>query len=68
MVHKAGVPWYHWYSRLVLLVFLIYTNDVTKYLLSTTKVCADDNSIFAVVKNMNASANRLNKDLQNMSN
>ena len=48
------------------LFFLIYINDLSDNLLSTVKLFADD-AFFSVVNDSNISANKLNKDLQKIS-
>ena len=50
------------------LLFLIYVNDLTEGLSSTTKLFADDKCLFSVIRDIQTSANNLNKDLERISN
>ena len=60
----AGVP-----QVLVLgpLFFLIYINDLAEGISSTTKLFADDTSLFSVVDSIDESANQMNMDLEKIS-
>ena len=49
------------------LFFLIYISDLAEGILSTTKLFADDTSLFSVVNNINESANQMNMDLEKIS-
>ena len=44
------------------LLFLIYINDLSNNLFSTTKIYAEDPSLFSVVNNVNLSEFHLNSD------
>ena len=48
-------------------IFLIYINDLPSELSCSPKLFADDVSLFSVVKNVNETAKKLNKDLENIS-
>ena len=50
------------------LLFLIYNNDLSDDLWTTTKLFADDTPFFSTVQNFNTSANHLNSDLRKISN
>ena len=49
------------------LFFLIYINDLAEGISSTTKLFADEASLFSVVSNINESANQTNIDLEKIS-
>ena len=49
------------------LFFLIYINDLAEDISSTTKLFADDTSLFYVVNNINESVNQINMDLEKIS-
>ena len=57
---SAGVPQG---SILGTFIFLVYINDLTEDLKCTIKLFADDTFIFTVVKNPNAAAVDINRDL-----
>ena len=46
------------------LLFLIYINDLTEGLSSNARLFADDTSLFSVIRDIQISANNLNKDLE----
>ena len=50
------------------LFFLMYINDLSCGLSSTTKLFADDTSLFSVVHDVTQSTNKLNDDLEKFSN
>ena len=50
-----------------LLFFLVYINDLPSELSCSSKLFADDTSLFSVIKNVNKTAKKLNKDLENIS-
>ena len=45
------------------LLFIVYINDLPNELKSSTKIFADDTSLFTIVKDKNESTNTLNNDL-----
>ena len=47
--------------------FLIYINDIAEVISSTTKLTADDTSLFSVVNNIDESANQMNMVLEKIS-
>ena len=49
------------------LLFLIYINDLTEGLSSNARLFADDTSLFSVIRDIQISANNLNKDLERIS-
>ena len=55
-------------SILGTMLFLIYTNDLSRDLSHKAKLFADDTSLFNVVHDINTSANELNNDLKKVSN
>ena len=57
---------YDWGSSRVCF-FLIYISDLPSELCCSPKLFADDKSLFSVVKNVNETAKKLNKDLENIS-
>lgn len=50
-------------SILLLLLFLIYINDLADGLMSNAKLFADDTSLFSVVHNVKTSADEVNNNL-----
>ena len=50
------------------LFFLMYINNLSCGLSSTTKLFADDASLFSAVHDVTQSTNKLNEDLQKISN
>ena len=50
-------------SILLLLLFLIYINDLADDLMSNAKLFADDTSLFSVVYNVKTSADEVNNNL-----
>ena len=48
-------------------VFFIYLSDLSSELCRSPKLLADNKSPFSVAKNINETAKRPNKDLENMS-
>ena len=63
----ASIGWCTSGLHVQTIIFFIYMNDLTKYRLSTTKLFTDDTSIVSVTKDSDESADRLNKDLQKVS-
>ena len=57
----AGVPQD---SILVLLLFLIYVNDLSEGLSTNAKLFLDDTSLFFVIYDKQTSANELSNDLE----
>ena len=55
------------WSRLGSLLFLIYINNLPENLESSTKLFADDTSLFSTVYDLSESANSLNDDLKKIS-
>ena len=49
------------------LLFLVYINDLTEVISSNAKLFADDTSLLSVVRDIQTSANNLNKDLERIS-
>ena len=49
------------------LLFSIYINDLTEGLSSNARLFADDTSLFSVIRDIQISANNLNKDLERIS-
>ena len=49
-------------SILLLLLFLIYINDLADGLMSNAKLFADDTSLFSVVHNVKTSADEVNNN------
>ena len=60
---KAGVP--QW-SNLGLLFFLIYINDLSSEVSCSLKLLADNTFLSSVVKDVNETTKKLNKDLDNI--
>ena len=60
---SAGVPQR---PTLCPLFFLMYINDLSCGLSSTTKLFADDTSLFSVVHDVTQSTNELNDDLEGL--
>ena len=54
-------------SILLLLLFLIYINDLSHNLSTTAKLFADDTSLLSKVQNVNTSASHLNSALSKIS-
>ena len=52
----------------VSMLFLIYINDLTDGLTTTSNLFADDTSLLSVVHGTQTSANNLNKDLEIINN
>lgn len=50
-------------SILLLLLFLIYINDLADGLMSNAKLFADDTLLFSVVHNVKTSADEVNNNL-----
>ena len=50
-------------SILLLLLFLIYINDLADGLMSNAKLFADDTSLFSVFHNVKTSADEVNNNL-----
>ena len=61
---RAGVPQG---PTLGQLFSIIYINDLSYELCCSPKPFADNTSLFSVIKNVNVSAKRPNKDLENIS-
>ena len=54
------------WSNLGLLFFLIYINDLSSEVSCSLKLLADNTSLSSVVKDVNETPKKLNKDLDNI--
>ena len=54
------------WSNLGLLFFLIYINDLSSEVSCSLKLLADNTSLSSVVKDVNETTKKLNKDLDNI--